>query len=59
MKRKQLLAASIALAASSLSLAQQAQIEEISVIGQFVPDEKRATDAVFQRGGFRRIYTHR
>ncbi len=46
MKRKQLLAASIALAASSLSLAQQAQIEEISVIGQFVPDEKRATDAV-------------
>ena len=46
MNRTQLLAASIALAASSLSLAQQAQIEEISVIGQFVPDEKRATDAV-------------
>ena len=46
MNRKQLLAASITLVVSSLSHAQQAQIEEISVIGQFVPDEKRATDAV-------------
>ena len=46
MNGKQLLAASITLAAGSISVAQQAQLEEIAVIGQFVPDEKRATDAV-------------
>lgn len=46
MNRKQILALCVASAASSMAAAQPAQIEEISVIGQFVPDEKRATDAV-------------
>ena len=59
MNRQKLLALCVASAVSSLSAAQPPQIEEISVIGQFVPDEKRATDAVanvvgseqFQRTG--------
>lgn len=46
MNSKKLLAACIASTVSSIALAQAPQIEEISVIGQFVPDEKRATDAV-------------
>lgn len=59
MKLQKLLLLCIAIALSSLASAQVQQIEEISVIGQFVPDEKRATDAVanvvnseeFQRTG--------
>ncbi len=59
MNRQKLLAICIASAVSSIASAQQPQIEEISVIGQFVPDEKRATDAIsnvvdgeeFQRTG--------
>lgn len=59
MKRKSLaLAISLSLA-SPVLLAQAPEIEEISVIGQFVPDEKRGTDQVsnivgseeFQRTG--------
>jgi len=46
MNRNKLLAACVAAAASSIATAQVPQIEEISVIGQFVPDEKRATSAV-------------
>ncbi len=41
-----LLSLAIAMAFSSSALGQAPQIEEISVIGQFVPDEKRATSAV-------------
>ncbi len=59
MNRKKLLAICVAATVSSLAMAQQPQIEEISVVGQFVPDEKRATDAIsnvvdaeeFQRTG--------
>lgn len=59
MNRQKLLAICVASAVSSLASAQQPQIEEISVIGQFVPDEKRATDSIsnvvdgeeFQRTG--------
>ena len=43
---RKLLVAGIASAVSALASAQPPEIEEISVIGQFVPDEKRATDAV-------------
>lgn len=59
MKRNNLaIAVSLALA-SPLAFAQPPEIEEISVIGQFVPDEKRGTDQVsnvvnseeFQRTG--------
>jgi hypothetical protein len=46
MNSKKLLAACVASAVSSIAMAQAPQIEEISVIGQFVPDEKRATDAI-------------
>ena len=46
MNSMKLLTACVASAVSSVALAQQPQIEEISVIGQFVPDEKRSTDAV-------------
>ncbi len=46
MNRKKLLVACIASAVSSIAIAQAPQIEEISVIGQFVPDEKRGTSAV-------------
>jgi len=47
MSRKKLLAVCIASAVSSLANAQQPpEIQEISVIGQFVPDEKRATDQI-------------
>lgn len=55
MTQRKALAACIASILSSMALAQQEpaspvqrppQIEEISVIGQFVPDEKRNTDAV-------------
>ena len=42
-----LLAIAIASALSAAALGQDApQIEEIAVIGQFVPDEKRATSPV-------------
>ena len=46
---RKLLAISIASAISSIAVAQSSlipQIEEIAVIGQFVPDEKRGTSAV-------------
>ncbi len=43
---RKLLVAGIATAVSAIASAQPPEIEEISVIGQFVPDEKRATDAV-------------
>lgn len=46
---KKLLAISIAAAVSNVAIAQslvQPRIEEIAVIGQFVPDEKRGTSAV-------------
>ena len=46
MNHRKILIACIASAASATAMSQPAQIEEISVIGQFVPDEKRATDAV-------------
>jgi outer membrane receptor protein involved in Fe transport len=47
MTSRNLLAICIASAASAMAVAQPApEIEEISVIGQFVPDEKRTTDAV-------------
>ncbi len=46
MTRKNLLAASIACALNATAFAQPPEIEEIQVIGQFVPDEKRATSAV-------------
>lgn len=47
MTSRRLLTTAIALAVSSLATAQQVpQIEEIAVIGQFVPDEKRGTDAI-------------
>ena len=47
MSRKKLLAICVASAVSSMANAQQApEIQEISVIGQFVPDEKRATDQI-------------
>jgi len=46
MNRKKLLVVCITAAASTNLAAQEPQIEEISVIGQFVPDEKRATDAI-------------
>lgn len=59
MNRKKLLAICVTSVCSSIAIAQQPQIEEISVIGQFVPDEKRATDSIsnvvdaeeFQRTG--------
>ena len=59
MKRFQRLAAWLAIAASSLAVSQEKQIEEIAVIGQFVPDEKRTTGSIsnvlnteeFQRTG--------
>ncbi|MDA1371444.1 MAG: TonB-dependent receptor [Proteobacteria bacterium] len=47
MTNRKRLTASILCALSSFASAQQAlQIEEIAVIGQFVPDEKRGTDAI-------------
>jgi len=47
MSRRKLLALCVASAVSSMATAQQApEIQEISVIGQFVPDEKRSTDQV-------------
>ncbi|MCB1670871.1 MAG: TonB-dependent receptor [Gammaproteobacteria bacterium] len=47
MSRKKLLAICVASAVSSMANAQPApEIQEISVIGQFVPDEKRATDQI-------------
>lgn len=46
MIKRKALAVAVTAAASSLAFGQIPQIEEISVIGQFVPDEKRATDAV-------------
>jgi outer membrane receptor protein involved in Fe transport len=47
MTSRHLLTTAIALAVSSLAAAQQVpQIEEIAVIGQYVPDEKRGTDAI-------------
>lgn len=47
MSRKKLLVVCIASAVQSLANAQPApEIEEISVIGQFVPDEKRTTDQI-------------
>ncbi len=47
MSRKKLLVMCVASAVSSMAGAQQApEIQEISVIGQFVPDEKRATDQI-------------
>lgn len=47
MIRKKLLTASILYALSSMANAQLApEIEEIAVIGQYVPDEKRGTDAI-------------
>ena len=46
MNHRKILIACIASVASATAMSQPAQIEEISVIGQFVPDEKRATDAV-------------
>ena len=48
MTSKQLFVAAIALGVSSYAVAQQQPplIEEISVIGQFVPDEKRGTDQI-------------
>jgi len=47
MSRRKLLALCVASAVSSMAAAQQApEIQEISVIGQFVPDEKRSTDQV-------------
>jgi outer membrane receptor protein involved in Fe transport len=59
MNRKKLMAICVTFVCSSMAIAQQPQIEEISVIGQFVPDEKRATDSIsnvvdaeeFQRTG--------
>ena len=47
MSRKKLLAVCVASAVGSMATAQPApEIEEISVIGQFVPDEKRSTDQI-------------
>ena len=47
MSRRKLLALCVASAVSSMATAQQdPEIQEISVIGQFVPDEKRSTDQV-------------
>ena len=47
MPREKLLALCIASTISSLANAQQTpEIQEISIIGQFVPDEKRSTDQV-------------
>jgi outer membrane receptor protein involved in Fe transport len=46
MPSRKLLVACIATAVSSIAAAQPPEIEEISVIGQFVPDEKRATDQI-------------
>lgn len=45
---KKLVPAALAAAVSSIAAAQQDAplIEEISVIGQFVPDEKRGTDQI-------------
>ena len=43
---RKLIALGISALLSSAAPAQQDQIEEISVIGEFVPDEKRSTDAV-------------
>jgi TonB-dependent receptor len=44
---RKLVLASITAAVSAVAAAQQSQlIEEISVIGQFVPDEKRGTDQI-------------
>lgn len=46
MPSRKLLVACIATAISSTAFAQPPEIEEISVIGQFVPDEKRGTDQI-------------
>ena len=47
MNKRKVLTVCIASAISSMATAQQApDIEEISVIGQFVPDEKRSTDQI-------------
>lgn len=46
MASRKLLAVCIASALSSIAAAQPPEIEEISVIGQFVPDEKRSTDQI-------------
>ncbi|MBT8145680.1 MAG: TonB-dependent receptor plug domain-containing protein, partial [Gammaproteobacteria bacterium] len=47
MSRRKMLALCVASAVSSMATAQQApEIQEISIIGQFVPDEKRSTDQV-------------
>lgn len=46
MASRKLLAVCIASALSSVAAAQPPEIEEISVIGQFVPDEKRSTDQI-------------
>jgi len=46
MTKRKLLAISVASVVSNFALAQPPQIEEISVIGQYVPDEKRATSSV-------------
>ena len=48
MLSKKLFVAAIVLVGSSCVVAQQQPnlIEEISVIGQFVPDEKRGTDQI-------------